>query len=98
MPQASLQRESISSDEENETSLDVSCHSDSDGSTDSDTDSDIQTHLPSSRVDRHTAQVCTLVCILNNYCIQFLADYANGRACAAVLRPFVIVCNVMYCG
>ena len=29
---------------------------------------------------------------------RFLADRTNGRAYATVLRPSVVVCNVMYCG
>jgi len=28
----------------------------------------------------------------------FLADHTNGRAIGTVLRPSVVVCNVMYCG
>jgi len=30
--------------------------------------------------------------------LHFLADRTNGRAYATVLRPSVVVCNVMYCG
>jgi len=29
---------------------------------------------------------------------RFLADRTNGRAIGTVLRPPVVVCNVMYCG
>ena len=30
--------------------------------------------------------------------VLLLADRTNGRAYATVLRPSVVVCNVMYCG
>ena len=30
--------------------------------------------------------------------VRFLADRTNGRAIGTVLRPSVVVCNVMYCG
>lgn len=65
-PQTGIQHESISSDEENDTSLDVSDQSScEDGSlTDSDeTDGEEDTHtdtVPSARSQRHTAQVCAL--------------------------------------
>jgi len=50
-----------------------------------------------------------IVCIARHLCdstafslfdaiIEFLADRANVRAYATVMRPSVVVCNGMYCG
>ena len=65
-PQTGIRRESISSDEENETSLDVSdvsaCEDESDV-VDTDTDSDEHTQtdtVPRATSEHHAAQVCVL--------------------------------------
>ena len=34
----------------------------------------------------------------DNFVSHCLADRTNGRAYATVLRPSVVVCDVMYCG
>ena len=66
-PQPGIQHDSISSDEENETSLDISDLSDaSDGSlTASDDDEDAHTDtVPRTRPENHAAHVCAF-CLLN---------------------------------
>jgi len=30
--------------------------------------------------------------------LQFLTDRTNGHTIGTVLRPSVVICNVMYCG
>ena len=64
-PTASIAHGSISSDEENETSLDISCHSDYEDETSTDSDEDGHTHtVPCGRQQQHATQVRALRCLV----------------------------------